>query len=160
MTWWVPVDEDKYLHYTVDVTKYKKMEEELRQRKEFLELLLSSMPAGVIVIDAKTHRIENVNMEAAAMIGLAPEEIIGKTCFKFFPESNGVCPVTVLGQGMDRAERILHKVDGAELPVLKTVKKIQTDSGEKFIQHLPMVGHPLRMSFFCARAYRCTKNGR
>ena len=28
-TWWVPVDENTYLHYTVDVTKYKKMEEEL-----------------------------------------------------------------------------------------------------------------------------------
>lgn len=133
-TWWVPVDDDKYRYYAVDVTKYKKMEEELRQHNEFLERLLSSMPAGVIVIDAKTHRIENVNMEAAAMIGLAPEEIIGKTCFKFFPELNGSCPVTVFGQGMDRTERILHKVDGAEIPVLKTVKKIQTDSGEKLIE--------------------------
>ena len=28
-TWWVPVDENTYLHYMVDVTKYKKMEEEL-----------------------------------------------------------------------------------------------------------------------------------
>lgn len=133
-TWWVPVDEDKYLHYIVDVTKYKKMEEELRQRKEFLELLLSSMPAGVIVIDAKTHRIENVNMEAAAMIGAAPEEIIGKTCFEFFPHCKGCCPVINLGQDVNRAERILHRADGAEIPVLKTVKKIQTDSEEKLIE--------------------------
>lgn len=29
-TWWIPLGEDIYLHYATDVTKYKKMEEELR----------------------------------------------------------------------------------------------------------------------------------
>ena len=29
-TWWIPLGEDVYLHYATDVTKYKKMEEELR----------------------------------------------------------------------------------------------------------------------------------
>ncbi|GAB6172807.1 hypothetical protein JCM15765_22850 [Paradesulfitobacterium aromaticivorans] len=31
-TWWVPVDDNLYLHYTVDVTKYKKMEGELHRQ--------------------------------------------------------------------------------------------------------------------------------
>ncbi|MBO8138647.1 MAG: PAS domain S-box protein [Desulfotomaculum sp.] len=29
-TWWIPLDEDIYLHYATDVTKYKEMEEKLR----------------------------------------------------------------------------------------------------------------------------------
>jgi diguanylate cyclase (GGDEF)-like protein/PAS domain S-box-containing protein len=29
-TWWIPLGEDVYLHYATDVTKYKKIEEELR----------------------------------------------------------------------------------------------------------------------------------
>ena len=29
-TWWIPLGEDVYLHYAADVTRYKKMEEELR----------------------------------------------------------------------------------------------------------------------------------
>jgi diguanylate cyclase (GGDEF)-like protein len=29
-TWWIPLGEDVYLHYATDVTRYKKMEEELR----------------------------------------------------------------------------------------------------------------------------------
>lgn len=29
-TWWIPLGDDIYLHYAIDVTKYKKIEEELR----------------------------------------------------------------------------------------------------------------------------------
>jgi len=29
-TWWIPLGEDIYLHYATDVTRYKKIEEELR----------------------------------------------------------------------------------------------------------------------------------
>ncbi|MCL6557421.1 MAG: sensor domain-containing diguanylate cyclase [Firmicutes bacterium] len=133
-TWWVPLEKDIYLHYAVDVTKYKKMEQDLRQREEFLRLLLTSMPAGVIIVDALSHRIEDVNLEAAAMIGTAPEEIMGKICFEFFPHCKGRCPVKDLGQEVDRAERILRRADSAEIPVLKTVKRIKTDSGEKLIE--------------------------
>jgi diguanylate cyclase (GGDEF)-like protein/PAS domain S-box-containing protein len=133
-TWWVPLGEDMYLHYAMDVTKYKKMEEDLRRREEYLNLLLTSMPVGVITVDALSHRIEDVNQEAAVMIGAAPEEIRGKTCFEFFSCPKGCCPVKDLGEEVDRAERILRKADGAEIPVLKTVKRLQTESGEKLIE--------------------------
>ncbi|WP_461570122.1 PAS domain S-box protein [Thermincola ferriacetica] len=133
-TWWVPLGEDTYLHYAVDVTKHKTIEREIRRREEFLQLLLNSMPAGVIIIDALSHRIETVNREAAVMIGAAPEEIIGKTCFAFFPHAEGGCPVKDLGQEVEHAERILHRADGAKIPVLKTVRRLQTDSGEKLIE--------------------------
>jgi len=133
-TWWIPLGEDVYVHYATDVTRYKKMEEALRQREEYLNLLLTSMPVGVITVDAISHRIEDVNQEAAVLMGDPPEAIKGKSCFEFFPHSKGCCPVINLGQEMDHAERILHKANGAEIPVLKTIKRLQTDSGEKLIE--------------------------
>ncbi|SHJ69556.1 PAS domain S-box protein [Desulfofundulus thermosubterraneus] len=134
-TWWVPLGEDIYLHYAVDVTKYKKMEEDLRQREEYLNLLLTSMPVGIITVDALSHRIEDVNQEAAALMGAPPEAIIGKTCFEFFSCPKGCCPVKDLGEEVDRAERILRRADGTQIPVLKTVRRLQTESGEKLIEN-------------------------
>ncbi|MGB9903571.1 MAG: PAS domain-containing protein, partial [Desulfotomaculales bacterium] len=68
------------------------MEEDLRQREEYLNLLLASMPVGVITVDSLSHRIEDVNQEAAALIGASPEVIIGKSCFEFFSCPEGCCP--------------------------------------------------------------------
>jgi len=133
-TWWIPLGEDIYLHYATDVTRYKKTEETLRQREEYLNLLLTSMPVGVITVDALSHRIEDVNQEAAALMGAPPEAIKGKSCFEFFSCRKGRCPVRDLGEEVDRAERILRRTDGVEIPVLKTVKHFQIDSGEKIIE--------------------------
>jgi diguanylate cyclase (GGDEF)-like protein/PAS domain S-box-containing protein len=134
-TWWIPLGEDVYLHYAMDVTKYKKMEEELRQREEYLNLLLTSMPVGVITVDAQSHRIEGVNREAAALMGAPAEAITGKSCFEFFSCTTKSCPVTDLGEEVERAERILRRVDGTIIPVLKTVRRLQTDRGEKLIEN-------------------------
>jgi len=124
-----------YLHYAMDVTKYKKMEEDLRQREEYLNLLLTSMPVGVITVDALSYRIEDVNQAAATLMGAPPEAIIGKSCFEFFSCPKGSCPVKDLGEEVDRAERILRRADGTQIPVLKTVRRLQTDSGEKLIEN-------------------------
>lgn len=133
-TWWVPLGEDIYLHYATDITKYKKMEEDLKRREEYLDLLLTSMPVGVITVDALSHRIEDVNQEAAVIIGATPDEIRGKICYEFFSCPPGCCPVKDLRQEVDRAERVLRKADGTHIPVLKTVRRLRTESGEKLIE--------------------------
>lgn len=70
-TWWIPVDEDIYLHYTVDVTKYKKMEQQLYKlsitdpltnvynRRHFIHMIeqeiersgRTGLPFSIIMID-------------------------------------------------------------------------------------------------------------
>ncbi|MGI9860018.1 diguanylate cyclase [Moorella naiadis] len=134
-TWWVPVDENAYLHYAVNITRFKKMEEEVRRREEFLRLLLDSVPAGIITVDALSGRLERVNLEAAAMIGATPEELKGRLCSEFFPSAGEYCPSTTSDQKTENAEQILRRLDGREIPVLKTIKRIQTDDGEKLIEN-------------------------
>ena len=78
-TWWIPVDVDLFLHYVVDVTKYKKMEEELHRlsitdpltsaynRRHFLEVLdkeiertrRTGQPFSLIMIDLDHFKTVN-----------------------------------------------------------------------------------------------------
>jgi len=133
-TWWIPLGEDIYLHYAIDVTGYKKMEETLRQREAYLQLLLSSLPVGVIVVDSRTCRIEEVNDEAADIMGAGREEIAGRVCFDFFPGSGGRCPVIDSQKEISRAEMVLRRADGTEITVLKTVRRLHTGQGDKLVE--------------------------
>jgi len=38
-TWWIPIDDDRYLHYAVNITERKKMENVLAKRLEFEKLI-------------------------------------------------------------------------------------------------------------------------
>nr|WP_246187452.1 sensor domain-containing diguanylate cyclase [Moorella glycerini] len=116
------------------MTERKKMEEKLRQQGEFLRSLLATLPVGIFIIDPASHRIEKVNLEAAAMIGAAPEEIEGRSCREFFIQSAESCPITASNEEVDRSERLLRRKDGLEILVLKTVKRVRTDSGEKLVE--------------------------
>lgn len=120
--------------FVLDLTERRKMEEKLTQQGEFLRSLLAALPVGIFIIDPASHRIEEANLEAVSMIGAAPEEIIGRSCWEFFSQPAGECPITTSNKELDRSERLLRRKDGMEIPVLKTVKRLHTDSGEKLVE--------------------------
>lgn len=83
--------------------------------------VFNSLLTGVIVIDAKTHTIVDSNPMAVKMIGAKKKDIIGKVCHKFIcPAEVEKCPITDLGQEIDRSERTLVRADGSEITVLKS----------------------------------------
>jgi len=105
-----------------DITERKMMERELRNNEERLKIILENLQTGVVIIEADTHKIVEVNSLAAQIIGAPKEYIRGKVCHDFIcPLEKGKCPITDLKQEIDRAERILVKADGEEIPILKTV---------------------------------------
>ena len=90
--------------------------------------ILDGLLVGAILIDPATHRIIYVNGEAAAMMGRAPEELAGHVCHQYIcPAVRGSCPITDLGQEIDRSERCVLDRTGSRVPILKTVKKIRFD---------------------------------
>lgn len=98
----------------------RKMEEQ----KEYLDALLNAVPAGIMVIDAGTKKIVDLNNQATELIGLSKEEIIGRVCHQFIcPAEIGKCPITDLGHIVDNAERVLLAHDGTKIQVIKTVRK-------------------------------------
>jgi PAS domain S-box-containing protein len=105
-----------------DVTERVNAENALRQSEEWARTILNTAQAGIIIVDAATHRILEANNKALELIGQPPERVIGSVCHRFIcPAEEGRCPVTDCGMTVDTSERILITSEGAQVPVLKTV---------------------------------------
>lgn len=97
----------------------------LRESQTRLKAILHTVLTGVILIDADTHEIVDLNPAAAEMIGLPAERIAGRTCQGFIcPAPEGQCPVTDLGQTVSKRESVLLRADGSRLPIVKQVTDV------------------------------------
>jgi PAS domain S-box-containing protein len=104
------------------IEERRKSEEARRESEERLKAILNTIHAGVVLIDAQNHRILYVNPIAAELIGAPPEKIVGHVCHKFIcPAEEGKCPITDLGQTVDKSERVLINAARESIPILKTV---------------------------------------
>ena len=117
-----------------DITEKKKNEELLQESEEsFRSIFENQQP--MIIVDAETHKIHNINTEAAFLIGLPKEEIIGKLCHNFIcPAESGKCPISDLNQDVDHSERILLSQNKGKIPVIKTVKPVKIHGKSYFIE--------------------------
>ncbi len=107
----------------------------LREKERRLQDVLDSMLAGVLIIDRETHHIVDVNPAAVAAIGLPKDRIIGRTCHQFVcPAQKGSCPITDLGQTVDRSERVLLRSDGVYAPILKSVAPLTWQGREYLVE--------------------------
>lgn len=106
----------------IDVTERITLEDALKESQEYLQTLLMSVSTGILVIDAGTHTIIDVNPAALEMIGITRDEIIGRLCHDVVcPAEAGKCPVTDLGMQVDNSQRILVRSDGSRLSIIKHV---------------------------------------
>ncbi len=113
----------------------RKIEETLRENEQRLNTVLRDILTGVVIVDAETREITDVNPHAAEIIGLPREEIIGKICHKFIcPAEQGRCPIADLHQTVDQSERKLLRSDGREAPILKTVTSAMWQGHRYFIE--------------------------
>lgn len=118
-----------------DISERKRMEEALREKERIQAALIESLPVPLVIIDAETRIIENVNPAAADLIGAEEDQIIGHICHHFLcPTDKNCCPILDLGKEVDNSERVLLQPDGTEVPVLKTVKRITVRGQEKLIE--------------------------
>jgi len=121
--------------YSVEITKRKLNEINLIENAHFFRSLIENISVGIIIIDPISKIIEEVNTQAAAMIKLEPEEIIGKKCHQFlcYTEEDK-CPVCDLGLSLDNSERQLISSDKSETTVLKTAKLIEINGKQKLLE--------------------------
>jgi PAS domain S-box-containing protein len=95
--------------------------DELRKSEEYLQAILGSTGAAIIVIDPESHEILDVNARAVEMIGASQEELLGQLCHgNVCPAQPGECPVTDLDQILCLSRHVLPKGDGEEIPVFRT----------------------------------------
>ncbi len=106
----------------IDVTLRRQHEERIRESEARLRAIFDHVQAGILLVDAETHRILEVNPVAARWIGLPAGSIVGRICHSFVcPATEGRCPITDLGQQIDASERTLLTAGGEIVPILKTV---------------------------------------
>ena len=89
-----------------ELAERKQAQEALRESEERLRHILDFLQTGVAIIDAETHVIVDANPAAVEMLGVPKERIVGQVCHRFIcPAEVGQCPITDLGQVVDRARQ-------------------------------------------------------
>jgi diguanylate cyclase (GGDEF)-like protein/PAS domain S-box-containing protein len=105
--------------------KLKQLGEDLRDSEAYFKAIMTSIKAGVMVIDVKKHEIVDINKAASELIGIPKKEIIGKECHEYVcPAEKGRCPITDLTQVIDNSERFLLNARHRKIPIIKTVVPI------------------------------------
>ncbi len=108
-----------------DITDRKHAVAEIHENAQYLKTLLASIPAGVMVVDAETHRIIEVNPAALDLFGSTRDRVLGRICHRFIcPAAEGSCPITDLGRTIDKSERVLINSRGETVPILKSVSRV------------------------------------
>jgi len=105
-----------------DVTDRKQMEAALAENRDYLNQIYSSVQDGIVIIDAGTHEIIDLNPAAAKMIGRTKDQILHNVCHTFIcHEQECKCPITDLHQNMDNSECVLLTADGKKVDIIKYV---------------------------------------
>jgi len=109
--------------------------EKLGQALNDTKTILENLPIGVLIV-GRDKKIRSVNKTALKLIGLeSDKELIGQTCHKLIcPAEGNKCPVLDLGQTLDNSERKLLAVNGAAIPILKTVLSITLNGENVFLE--------------------------
>lgn len=117
-----------------DITEKKLAEQHLRESEESFRYIFENQQP-MIIVDAITHQIANINDEAVRLIGLSKEEILGKVCHHFICQADdGKCPISDLNLEVDHSERILLNHKQEQIPIIKTVKPVFLQGKEYFIE--------------------------
>ena len=97
--------------------------------------LLASLPVAVVIIDPVTRVIELVNDHVTTMFGAPADQMLGKRCHQYLCTAcEGNCPVVDLGKTVENADRVMLRADGSQMPILKTVKRIDLNGQEKLLE--------------------------
>lgn len=123
------------IYRRITLTKRIQAAEALFENEERLRTIFDSTQSGIVIIDASTHVIRDLNPAAAKMIGVARDQIFGKICHRFIcPNEEGECPISDLGQTLDDSERVLVKANGRTIPILKTATSTFIDGHEHIVE--------------------------
>jgi PAS domain S-box-containing protein len=130
--------------YSCEALRAVRATEELRESASRFRKILDTIPTGIIIVDAETHRIVYTNPAAAGMVGTDPQAITGKACDELFclTESD-ICPMDAAKE-TDQAQRALRALDGREIPILKTVSRTTLEGRECYMESFIDLSERLR----------------
>ena len=131
---WIPVDADTYLHYAIDVTEQRKIEQKTRDSEERYRLITDSMAEG-LAIQNREGVITQANRRLCDITGFARREVIGRPLAELFVKGGGTPDDITVIQGDPvkwDSETFIHHKDGRKIAVsLKIDPLIDDDDNHK-----------------------------
>jgi PAS domain S-box-containing protein len=129
---WIPVEKDAYLHYAIDVTKQREIEEAIRASEERYRLITDTMTDGLSIQD-RQGVIVQVNNRLCQITGLTRKELIGRRLPDLFASSANL-PEDWCFAACDRPqsvlERFLNHKDGRKIAVSMKSNPLVGDDGQ------------------------------
>ncbi len=75
--WWIPIDHETYLHYTIDITERQEMERALRESEERFRSVIEQSQEGIVLV-SNEGRILVWNQSLEEITGLRQTETVGQ----------------------------------------------------------------------------------
>ncbi|MBL0716271.1 MAG: PAS domain S-box protein [Desulfosarcina sp.] len=116
----------------LDITDIKAAQEEIRQRRQFLESVLYHAPDAIVTLDA-THRVIDWNQGAVQIFGYTPDEAIGTLLDDLVArntahrEAGRKTRQVLSGQRVEAFETIRYHKDGSPVHVIAAGSPIMVD---------------------------------
>ncbi|MGD9010199.1 MAG: PAS domain S-box protein, partial [Desulfobacteraceae bacterium] len=110
----------------------KRVQDEIKQRKQFLELVLNHLPDAIVTLDLE-RRVVDWNPGAQKMFGYTPEEAIGRSLDELvardaaFTEAGRKTAQLLSGKAVEPFETVRHHKDGTALNVIAAGSSIMRD---------------------------------
>ncbi|MHA2295747.1 MAG: PAS domain S-box protein [Candidatus Hodarchaeales archaeon] len=105
-----------------NITKQKQAEEQLKERKEYLEKLQDTLGDALFTVKLPERKIEYVNRSVEVIFGYKAEECVGKPTKLFYPDDKGFLEFS----------KKLTEVMQQEKPLLHTEHYLKRKNGEVF----------------------------
>jgi len=130
-------------------------ESALRESENRLKRLFESVQAGIVLIDAQTHRIVDANQMALDMISVTREKFIGSFCQKYLCTSEKpVCEMLDGDQQVISRDCMLMRTNGDSIPVLKTAVPLMLNGRPHYLENFIDVTELVRARYEAETANR------
>ena len=125
----------------------QKLQTEQVENEKYLQNILDTVNCGILVVATTGERkIVAVNKTGAAMLKQPPDKIIGKSCHQVICNSNSQnCPMLNPDKKVETKELVLVREDSSEIPVLKSIAKIQHGDEQYLIESFIDISHLKQM---------------
>lgn len=106
---------------------------ELQEANAQMYAIIQAVPAGIVLVDAETKNVAEINASALKMIGRERDEIVGRPCSERFCENAQDCCPCLDGKTCGRScDRTMRRPDGQALHVIRSVAPV-TLGGRRYL---------------------------
>jgi PAS domain S-box-containing protein len=125
---------DRLLIIFEDITQRQRLQEELKQRREYVESLFRDVPDAIITIDSKSQ-VTEWNPGASRLFGYSRDETIGRDFDELISgkdryfESSSISKIVLAGEPVTPREVTRYRKNGAAVQVIMSASPIHSNNG-------------------------------